>query len=81
MTVIAKIKLTGTAVLDKRREFYEENRLIKWFIYILSFGSSFLGFFLQREIGLILGIFISIITWLLTPYAIIKVREITRFKK
>ena len=77
-TAIESIKITADASWEKRREFLDENPLIKWLIYILSFGSPFLGYFLQREMGVFFGLFIGFISWLLGPYAIIKVREITR---
>ena len=72
------INLRDAINLEKRREFYEENRLIKWFLYLLNFGSPFLGYFVAGSVGFVIGLFISIISYLLGPYAVIKVREIIR---
>lgn len=68
--------LTDHITRKSRKEFFDENPLIKWLIHILSFGSPFLGYFLQKEIGVLIGLFISFISYLLVPYAVIKIREI-----
>lgn len=74
--LVERLTFTDHMTRKSRREFFDENPLIKWLIYILSFGSPFLGYFLQREIGVLIGLFISFISYLLGPYAVIKIREI-----
>ena len=65
---------------ESRREFFEENPKIKWIIVAITIGSPFLGLFLRGLIGIIIGLVISIVSYILGPYAIIKVREITKGK-
>lgn len=77
-TLIESLKIRASASWEIRREFIEENPLIRWFLLILDFGFTLFGYFLGGYSGVIIGLFISIISELLTPYAIIKVREITR---
>lgn len=72
------VTLRSSYSLEVRREFFDENPRIKWLINILGLGSTFMGYFLQREIGIFFGLFIWFILWLLGPYSIIKVIEITR---
>lgn len=72
------ITLRSSYSLETRGEFFEENPLIRWFLLILDFVFPLFGYFLGGYIGVIIGLFISIISELLSPYAIVKVREITR---
>lgn len=70
------LTLTDTISRNFIREFFDENPRIKWLLNILEIGSIILGYFLEGYIGVIIGLFIIIISRLLMPYAIIKVREI-----
>lgn len=66
------------------REFYQVNHKIKCFVVVLSAlslcVSPIIGFFLSGVLGLIVGFIISVIfgglTCFLSPYVVIKVREI-----
>ena len=61
---------------ERRREFFEENPKIKWVIYAVTFGSPILGFVLTGLVGVFIGSILGVLSYLLGPYATIKVREI-----
>jgi len=79
-----RIKPRGGLSVASIREFYQVNHKIKCFVVVVSAlsvcVSPIIGFFLSGVLGLIVGFIISVIfaglTYFLSPYAVIKVREI-----
>lgn len=63
---------------EKRREFFEENPKIKWLIIAITIGSPFLGLVLFGIVGVVIGLVLGGLSYLLGPYAVTKVREIER---
>jgi len=81
-----KISLTLTETLtfkdslnwESRREFFEGNPKIKWLIIAITIGSPFLGLVIVGLLGVVIGLVLGIVSYLLGPYAVTKVREIER---
>ncbi len=63
---------------ELRREFFEENSLIKWILIFISIVSPFLGLIISGWNGVLIGLVISIVNYVLGPYSIIKIREVTK---
>jgi len=63
---------------ERRREFFEENPKIKILLLGITFGSPIIGLICSGILGLIVGFVFSLVSYLLGPYAVIKVREIER---
>ena len=59
-----------------QKEFFEENPKIKWILTTITLASPLIGLVLSGVAGIIVGIGLGILSLLLGPYAIIKVREI-----
>ena len=59
-----------------QKEFFEKNSFILCILITITLASSLIGFILSGVIGIIIGIGLGILSLLLGPYAIIKVREI-----
>ncbi|MBL7117764.1 MAG: hypothetical protein ISS94_03145 [Candidatus Syntrophoarchaeum sp.] len=79
---LTNLKLTMTMKFkdalnsETRREFFEKNPKIKWVLYAVTFGPPILGLVLTGLVGLVIGFIFGFISYLLGPYAVIKVREI-----
>jgi len=76
---ITKITIKESLKREFRREFYEKNPIIKWLVFVIDFGSPFLGLILKGWVGVIVGLVFASLSHLLAPYAVIKVREITSY--
>jgi purine-cytosine permease-like protein len=77
-TLIDYIAFKDSLNWEKRREFFEGNRKIKWLIIAITFGWPIGGFFVGGLIGVAVGLALGFISYLLGPSAVIKVREIER---
>jgi hypothetical protein len=66
---------TSKVNLQLIREYYEQNKKIKWLIIILNIIQLSIGLWVGGILGAIIGIIISIILYLLIPF--IKIREIS----
>lgn len=62
----------------RTREFYKNNYRIHTIIIVLMILELVLGFLIKGITGLVISIFLSIATYILGPYAVTKVREITK---
>ena len=63
---------------ESRREFFERNPKIMWLIIAITLSSPLLGLILSGLVGLIIGLFLGFLSYLLGPLAVTKVREIER---
>jgi len=81
-----KISLTLTETIgfkdslkwEKQREFFEQNPKIKWLIVAITIGSPFVGLVMAGLLGVVIGLVLGVLSYLLGPYAVVKVREIER---
>ncbi len=73
--VITPLSPTG----ETRREFYEKNPKIKFVVLTIAVLSPFLGLLVSGVVGLTIGLLLSLISYLLSPRAVTKIREIQRF--
>ena len=58
------------------REFYESNPLAKWAVILITILSPFIGLFLTGWIGFFVGFVLGVLSYLIGPRAVTKVREI-----
>ncbi len=65
---------------ERRAEFLEENPRIKWLLRTISFGSPLVGLIFAGAVGVLIGLGLGLVSHLLGPYAVIKVREILKFR-
>ncbi len=65
--------------IETRREFYEKNPKIKFVVLTIAVLSPFLGLLVSGVVGLTIGLLLSLISYLLSPRAVTKIREIQRF--
>jgi hypothetical protein len=63
---------------EKRREYFESNKLNRNILIILTVISPFIGLVVKGLIGFFIGFAVSILLFFLGPYALMKVREIER---
>ena len=78
---VETIHISDIISLEHVREFYEGNKVISWFVNLTSFGSPFLGLYISGFWGVVIGLIISFIVYFLTPYTIVKVREIKKYQQ
>lgn len=69
------VRLKDSLNLERRREFFEENPKIKWFIIAITLCSSLLGLVFSGLVGLVIGLFLGILSYRFGPLAVTKVRE------
>ena len=60
---------------NRIREFYKENPIIALLIFVIGFGSPFLGCILNDRVEFIVEEALALLTFLLTPYAVNRVRR------
>jgi hypothetical protein len=70
-----RITFKETLTSEFRREYLKENIYIKWTLIMITLTSLILGFFITGTTGVILGLVIGILTYLIGPYAVLRVRE------
>ncbi len=58
--------------------FFEENPKVKILIVVITFGSPLLGFFIDGFFGAAIGLCFGVVSYWLSPFAVIKVKEIQR---
>ncbi len=58
------------------REFYEKNHAVLWAVIAITIISPFLGLVLIGWVGVIVGLILGVASFLLSPFAVTKVREI-----
>ncbi len=74
------INLSDSLEIQKTHEFYKKNRIVFYLVLLISFGSPFLGYYITGAWGVAVGFLISLITYFLSPYAALKVKEITKIQ-
>jgi len=62
------------------KEFYEENRITKWKILLVTILAPVLVFFMSGISGVIFGLLVGALTYILSPKAIMKIREKTHYE-
>ena len=67
--------------VETRREFYEKNPKVKWAVIGIAIVSPFLGLVISGLPGVLVGLLLALISYLIGPLAATKVREIQRFHK
>jgi hypothetical protein len=63
---------------ERRREFYESNRTALVVVVAVSLLSPLLGFFIVGITGVLVGLLLACVSYLLGPHATTRVREITK---
>ena len=76
LTLKESVTLKESLKWKAQKEFFEENPKIKWILTMITLASPLIGLVLSGVAGIIVGIGLGILSLLLGPYAIIKVREI-----
>lgn len=78
MTTSGMVTFKGTMGWQRRREFFEKNRRIGWLLIVIVFVSPLVGYFLSGVVGLVIGFAFSILSYVLGPSAVTKIREVER---
>ena len=69
---------TGRLSWSSVREYWEKRPLPLFTLILLALGSPFLGLFLAGWIGVVVGLFVSIVSFVGGLAAVTRVREIPR---
>lgn len=69
-------KSSGLIDLETRREYYQKNPKILAVVILITLISPFIGFFLTGPLGIIIGLMIGLLTYLIGPRASTKIIEI-----
>lgn len=72
------VKVITSLTWEKQREFFETNRKLRNVIIAIIIISPVLGLYFSGVLGLIIGLVLGIVSYILSPYAVMKVREIER---
>ena len=73
------VTFKGSLSLKRRREFLEKRPLTMWLLIVLTFSSPFIGLVLSGWPGMIVGLIIALLAFVLGPYAVMKVVESDRY--
>src|SRR5215217_1906399 len=81
-TLVAPLKveaeLKATHYWQRQREFFEKNKGWTFILTAITLLSPFLGLFLSGATGVVTGLVVGILSLLLGPKAVVKVRKIER---
>ena len=78
---IDEILSLGDALNMKfRLEFAENHKKLTLFFIIMSLCSPFIGWFLLRKAGLLIGFFVGMFLFILGPFFYCKIIEIRKFR-
>lgn len=69
------VHLRDSLNLETRREFFEKNPKIKCLIIAIALASPILGLVFSGLPGFVIGLVLGLLSYLLGPCAVIKVRE------
>ena len=70
------VLIISSSAVTLIHEYYKKNKPI-WFLSILvAVLSPFVGYFIAGPIGIVIALILGGISYLITPHAIIKIREI-----
>jgi hypothetical protein len=72
--------VSSSSSWEKRREFVKTQPVTHIIIIIISLAAPFLGLIISGWIGVIIGILIAVLLYILGPKALMKIREIERGK-
>ena len=78
VTATASITMKARLAWETRHEFLETNKRAKAIVVVLTIVPPLLGLILGAIPGAILGLVASVVVYILSPYAVIRVREITK---
>jgi len=70
------VVLSNSLNWKRQREFFEENPKIKWLIITIALVSPILGLVFSGISGFVIGLVLGLLSYLLGPRAVTKVREI-----
>jgi hypothetical protein len=73
------IRVSDSVAGESRREFLEHNPKIRWSLWAVSVGAPFLGLVLAGWAGVIGGLVLAVLSQVMGPKAVMKVREIRHF--
>jgi len=76
-----RIVLKDTVSIKTTKEFYETNPTVKFLAIVISVISPCIGLFIAGISGIVIGLIVSVIVYYLSPYAVMKVREIREYKQ
>ncbi len=66
----------GGVLLKTRKEYYNENPILKWIVIIITLVAVFIGAVGGGLVGLIFGLILGIISYFLSPFVREKIIEI-----
>ncbi len=78
VNMIAKIRFSANLSWEKRREYWERKPKLLLIMIVLSVLAPFVGMFVFGFPGVLIGLFISVLLYVISPRAIVKVKEITK---
>jgi len=78
VTLSSSITSKARLAWETRHEFLQTNKKVKAVVVVLTVVSPFLGLILGSTLGLVVGLVVSAIIYFLSPYAVTRVREITK---
>jgi len=73
------IRLKDSLNIERRRQFLESNPKIKWLTFVLTLSSSLITLInLPTVLGILISLVLGMISWILGPFVITRIREIIR---
>ena len=76
MGLLTEPSFTDSLKADQRRQFYERNKPIAVALIVIVFVAPILGVLLKGLAGLFWGMTVSVLGYYLTPYVVMKLREV-----
>ena len=74
MTSPSDLSLTGSLKSDARKEFYERHKPIAVAMVLILFALPIVGVFVWGIAGSALAVIVSVTSYYLTPYVVLKLR-------
>jgi len=78
ISVSEQVAVKENVAYQTIREFYETNPVAKWTVILITVASSAVGLVISGLTGILAGLALGILSYLLGPKAVTKVREIRR---
>ena len=72
----SELSFTSSLKSDQRNGFYERNKPIVVVMILIVFLLPIVGVFVTGLSGAVLGVALSVFGYFLTPYAVLKLREV-----
>jgi hypothetical protein len=72
----ATVRVSARVFWEQRREFLETNKKLRFVLNVITFLSPPVGLIVQGSWGFVVGMVLAVVSYVLGPYAVMKVREI-----